>query len=89
MAEVIGKLKFNAKGLREVLGGDAVKAELMGRGGRIADSMNAEGHGEFRAFAGTRGKRARVFVNAYDAHAKNAANKDPAIFARNVRGGGA
>lgn len=87
MGSRITGFKFNVKGIYETLNSEGVKKSLKESGDRIAESMTSEGHGEFRAFEGDRGKRPHVFVNAYDKHAKNAANADPAIFARNIEGG--
>lgn len=83
MANVSG-FKLNYEGIGKLLRSDEVRAELMRHGKRIEQSLNAEGHGEFRAFEGDNRTRARVFVDAYDAHAKNAVNAYPSMMARHL-----
>ena len=83
MADISG-FKFNGKGVSELLSSQPIKDELMSHGERIAESLNSEGHGEFLAHEGSRGKRAHVFVNPHDFEAARAVNADPAMFQRNI-----
>lgn len=82
----VSGLKLSYSAIGEQLRSPGLMSALKAKGDGIASAMTAEGHGEFRAFEGDNSSRARTFVNAYDRHAKRAANIDPAIFNRHLGG---
>lgn len=78
--------KINKKAAREILNSKEAFDLTENAAIQIAEEINEEERGEFKSGRGTReGKtRAHSFVNTYDLHARNTANKDPDIFTRHI-----